>query len=163
MFWYSAGSTWARWWLPTKFRINPSAVCVWICVRVCRRLPADSSVLEISWPVLWNPLSPDGLLGGFNSFCPPFFLWNIISHQTQREHLCVFLKRLLLCKVLHIQTNEELLQLDQTFQVVPLTVSAGRSCPHIQPGSFGRGVICLFTIFEFIAQRVGLSCKCMEL
>lgn len=66
-------------------------MCVDSGVCVCGRLPADSSVLEISWVVPWNPLSPDGLLGRFNSFSPPFFLWNIISLQTQWE-LCPFFR-----------------------------------------------------------------------
>lgn len=39
------------------------ALCMCGCVS-----PADSTVLEISWLVPRNSLSPDGLLGGFNSF-----------------------------------------------------------------------------------------------
>lgn len=66
-------------------------VCGFARMCACGRLPADRSVLEISRLVPWNRLSPGGLLGGFNSSPPPFFLWNIMSLQTQPEHL-FFLK-----------------------------------------------------------------------
>lgn len=134
-----------------------------VCECVCGRLPADSGVWEISWPVPWNPLSPDGLLGGFNSFpalLPSFFLKYRFPADT-RGTSSFFVIYFILSGV----SYADVLAASGTWSDLSGCFGGG-GLGDLLPSAWwlakmSRALICLCDTFEFIVERAGSSWECL--